>query len=448
MRSTSVVPFNLRSETLGFDTVKPWSSDALRLLFSVPRVFDPLAQAWNRRYPGTLSALERLTEMGFIVYQPRIVLDTLTGESVDRAGRPVPRYRTTARGVELLRRLREDSRELAEEFPKTSPTNRLGVLELIEAANVSVKAAPYGVSGEFLRAASRLSERSCRWWVARLVEKGYLRRLPFQVADRREVLPGHWRATRVLSRQMLEICKQQLPGVSASMVEEYRLRRTRFLDDVDPRRIGLSGATDYDHDLQTQNLIAELLRSPRFRSDGLFGVEPAFKLGVDTSTHPWRFGGEEDFVIYQPDTQFRESGSEGWVRTVLEYERRQTRRDGWFHIERFCGWLRESVGGWETVYLRFVVDSEQRARSYAELLAAYADWVTKHPAYAPTQKVTLFVTSSKRIREADDPLHSDIWWRVGMPTGDGQAVLHPHRDSPYDRYFRVASRGVQIGPDN
>lgn len=444
--TSSVVPFELRSETLGFDSTRPWSADALRLLFGVPRVFEPLARAWDRRRPGTLKALERLTDMGFVAYQDRIIANTVTGEVVERASRPVPRYRLTAAGDRLLRDIRSDSRALIRALPKTTPANRAGVLRLLEAADVSVSAAPHGLSGVYLRQAAGLSERTCRWWVSELIRKGLLRELPERVADAREVVPAHWRATRVLASHLREICRQrELPGAGMSLVEEYRLNRSRFLDDIVLARVGLSGATDYDHDIHTQEVLAALTRSERFLAGGLFDVEPSFRLSIDTQARPWRFDIAGDYgLVYQPDAQFREETPQGLARTVLEYERHQTRRDGWNHIERFCGWLSQAVSPYETVFLRFVVDSDNRARSYAELLAAYRDWLDRNPHLRPRQQVTLFVTSRQRIEKGEDPLHSDLWWRVRLHSGDGVAVLHPDRDTPYDAYFRVAAAGDQL----
>jgi len=45
-----------RSETFGFDKGESWASDALRLLYSVPRAYQPLIESWNLRNPGTLKA--------------------------------------------------------------------------------------------------------------------------------------------------------------------------------------------------------------------------------------------------------------------------------------------------------------------------------------------------------------------------------------------------------
>ncbi len=440
----SSVPFSLRGETLGFGQPDVWAKPALYLLFSVPRVYAPFASAWDKRVPGTLKALKKLTDMGFVQYQEPIIMNTITGEHADAPSRAVDRYRTTAAGKRLLESIEHDSGALQEFTPKTSPENRLGVQNILTQGDVEINKAPNGVSTAYLSSASGLAARTARWWIQRLTERSYLRKLDDKAADTRVVIPGHWRATRLLARHVIDVTGElELFHADSSLRSELRLDRTRFLEDIDPSRVGLGGATDYDHDIETQRAIIELLRSPRFIAKGVFSVEPSFNIRIDSSTQPWEFNKKENknsrTVAYQPDAIFKEHSTSGVRRAVLEYERFQTRRDGWAHIERFMGWAHMSVLVFEPIVLRFVVASTPRARSYTELVEAYYDWIQENNAYRPTHQISLEVASLQDLQDAADPLEPRVWSRLQLPRfegpGDPIPVLHSDKYSPYDQYF-------------
>ena len=53
--------------------------------FSTLHVFEPLAQAWEEHNPGTLSALERLTDLGFVTLQKPVTVDTRLQGQTDTA---------------------------------------------------------------------------------------------------------------------------------------------------------------------------------------------------------------------------------------------------------------------------------------------------------------------------------------------------------------------------
>lgn len=439
--ATTQIPLRLRGETLGFDHPDPWALGALHLLFATPRVFLPLAVAWDRRNPGTRKALSRLTDMGFVAYQPGIVMDTLNGTSAEKAGRKVDRFRITAKGRRLLEAIEEDSGVLQEFTPKTSPQNRLGVQRILESANVESAKAPDGVSLAYMGSRSGLVGRTCRWWVGWLAERGYIRKLDHRVADVREVIPPHWRATRLLARQVADIIAERaLPLATESLKTQFRLGRSRFLADIDPSRVGLSGATDYDHDVGTQRVLAELLRSPRFVSNGRLEIEPRMAVPTDKTVVPWQMiQGASQTIQYQPDALHYENGDHGKMRSIIEYERYQTRRDGWAHIERFLGWVSTSVFPFESVTLRFVVASKPRSRSYTELIEAYGDWLLTHNEHRPTHNVRLEVAAFSDLQAASDPLDPRVWSRLSVPRYQGEgrpvAVLHAPSHTPYDTYF-------------
>lgn len=438
--TTELHPFHRRAETLGFDTTEPWSFEAVRLVCTTPRAYAPLVEAWDRHRPGTLRALRRLVADGWVAHQRGVIVDTRTGELAPHPGPPVARYRTTAKGRRLLDAATEDLRTLEAAFPKAGSDNLAAVLTILEWCDLEGSHARYGLSGAYSANVAGMNARTGRWWINHLTDGGYLRRLERTYADVREVVPEHWRITRGLCRQLREV-------ISAfdhppSLITEFRLNRDRFLDDIDPARVGISGATDFDHDVEAQRIISALIDSPHCAHDGRFVVEPRYHLPLVRGAVARYEIGAEGFVYYQPDAEIREIDEDGAARrSIIEYERYQSRRDGWDHIERFCGYLHTKALPFETAVLRFVVDSPQRVRSYVELIEAYADHLIDSPERRPAQRTWLAVSSVDRVLGAPDALDWGVWHRIELPSAEEGTPLapvhHGKTRSPYDDYFRT-----------
>lgn len=425
-----------RGQTFGYES-QPWAHDAFALLFAVPRAYEPLVRAWDFRFPGTRKAIDRLTQDGFLKYQPELVVDLRTRQVSSKSASAVARYRATAKGKRLSDAAEEDIRVLHDEFPKLTAASGPRVRQLLAAYVLEPPHSRVGISAPHATAVSGLPERSGRWWTQRLLERGLLSELPHKASDIRQVAPAHWRVTRELARQLREVAQAFPNSAIASLTDEYRLNRTRFLDDIDPARVGITGTTDFDHDIECQLVIAALLKSPRCLPTGVFKVEPRISLPVDPSTDPWEFPGDGD-VFYQPDAELRETSSTGVAsRSVVEYERFQSRRDAWSHIERFLGWVHLKAHQNEPVVLRFVVDTEPRVRSYVSLIEAFADYCLDFPERLPVNNVVLAVSSVTRVLESSDPLADDSWFRITLPQRadtERRPVLH-QGNSPYDDYF-------------
>lgn len=430
--------FAARVETFGLDTPSPWALPALRLLFNAPRAYGPLVDAWEGAHPGTRKALDRLVGLGLVSYQPGVLVDTRTGEPATVASRRVPRYRTTAKGARLVAAVAEDSRVLEDLFPRTGTGNVDGVSRLLAAFDLQDSHAKFGLSAQHATSLSGLPNANVKWWIRALKEKKYLRELPEKHADVREVIPEHWRISRPLCRQLSEVLTA-FPSAPQTLRVEFRLSRSRFLPDIDPARVGISGATDYDHDVECQRVLGAFLRSPSAVPEGIFVVEPKFTIPTDTTARPWQFTTHgTGQVFYQPDAQLRERAGGKVVRSLLEYERFQSRRDAWNHIQRFLGYLSTAALPFEAAVLRFVVDTTARERAYVELIEAFSDYALDHPGEMPANPVTLAVSSVERVVTAEDPLSDSCWFRIVVPTGAdtaGRPVLHAAEDSPYDDYF-------------
>jgi|GEM_PF-6271510 len=434
--------FAARAETFGLDKGPSWALSAFRLVFQAPRVYAPLVDAWEHRFPGTRAALDRLVASGFVAFQPPVLVDTRTGLPAARATAPVARYRTTARGRRLLSDFAEDSRALEDAFPKAGAENLPGVVRLLEECSVTGGDAEVGLSCPFASELSGLDERAGRWWVTHLTRHGYLRRLPGLVSDVREVIPAHWRVTRLLCRQ-LDLALGAFSADADALRYEFRLRRSKFLGDIDSARVGVAGATDFDHDVRTQEVIAGLVRSPQVLAGGILAVEPRFFLPTDTTVHPWEFrpsGARRTF--YQPDAELRSRARTGGVaRVAVEYERRQSRRDAWAHVERFLGWVATHASPTEPVELRFVVEGGRRKTSYSELIEAFADYVYTYPERGVPNPTVLAVGRAEELLAAEDALHPTLWREVTLPNGGADTERRPalHRvgdpQGPYATYF-------------
>jgi hypothetical protein len=428
--------FRHRAETFGFDTPSPWSFHALRLLLSTPRLYAPLVDAWELHHPGTKQALARMVKAGFVAHQAPVIIDTRTGDLARQEGQRLERYRLSAKGRRLYDALSDDLRVLEDTFSNLTELNTKDVARLLSAFYLEGSHAKLGMSAPAAISMTNLPARTGRWWVTRLQKTGHLTRLPNRLADTREVVPAHWRATRLLCRQLRDVLEAFHPAPD-TVARAWRLNRTRFLSDVDPARIGISGATDFDHDVEAQRVLADLLRSPAARIDGQFVLEPRLALPVDTSSDPWSFrAGSEDTVFYQPDAELREVRDGRVWRTVVEYERYQSRRDAWSHIERMLGYLSTSALPFESAVLRFVLDGEPRMRSYVKLIEGFAAYALQSPEAMPANRVILMVSSSARLAAAADPLDDFAWFRIPIatPAEAGVPRLHPVKDSPYDEF--------------
>jgi hypothetical protein len=440
--------FLQRAETFGLDTERPWAMDALRLIFSVPRAYADLVAAWEHRFPGTRRALDRLVELGFVAYQPGVIIDTVTGDTAAASSRVVARWRMTSKGRRMKDSFVEDLRTFEAEFPRTKEVTITKVVRFYSAFDLAGSHAKYGMSVKHALALSGMEARLGRWWLARFLERGWIVEIPDRYADVREVVPEHWRVTRSLCRQ-LDAVIGSFPTAPDSLRVELRLKRSRFLDDIDPARVGLTGATDFDHDVCAQQIVAAMLRSERCAAGGMFAVEPRLSLPMDQHHRPWRFvqeneGASTSVLSYQPDAiltaQEEVDGKIVNRRVVVEYERFQSRRDAWSHIERFLGWLHTRTLPFEQAVLCFIVDSEPRKRTYVELIEAFCDHALDHPEMMVANPVVLAVAVVDKVVGAADALNVKEWSRIALPRAGGtdtagSPVLHAPEASPYDAYF-------------
>ena len=428
-------------ETFGFDNDDPWALDTLRLLFSTPRAFKPLVSSWQERNPWTSRALARLVDAGFADYQEPLIVDLRTGKRATRPTRSVTRWRITNRGRRHLDRYLDDPATFLVDYRNTHDPE--DVVALLGAFDLTKADAQYGISAQHATELAGIDARKARRWIDTWENDKMITKLDVKLADTREVVPAHWRVNRQLCRQLRRVLKAyRLEHIGAP----WRLAREKFLDDIDPARFGMTGASDYEHDIETQRIVADLIRSPRFVDSAVFGTEPRFVMPttvLNGGVRAFDADGESQ-LFYQPDAELRATdeidGRRIVRRVYLEYERFQSRRDAWSHLERFLGHLHLRALPFEHAALLFVVETERRLSSYVELIEAFVDHLIEHPERNVANPVMLCVSSSERVAAASDPLNLATWNRIAVPSAPAETTLAPHlhtpTSSPYGLYFQ------------
>ena len=247
---------------------------------------------------------------GFVAYQPGSSSTPAPGRpraSAHAAGAAVPHDQqgcpADRRGV---------SRTCASSrTPSPAPRhgNIAGVVQLLQAFNLEDSHAKFGLVRARTRGRSARTAAVQREVVdppaprRRLPARarGEVRRRP---GGRARALAGHPGAVP----QLGEVVDAFDTGPDVAARSSSGCVAARFLGDIDPARVGISGATDFDHDVECQRILAALLRRRTCAADGIFAVEPRFSLPLDTSTRPWSFaaGAAGSSLSYQPDAELRE----------------------------------------------------------------------------------------------------------------------------------------------
>ncbi len=431
-----------RRETFGFETTQPWALDALRLVCNTPRVYPDLLQAWERCHPGSTAAVTRLTTGGFIDYQPAVIVNTITKQPAARTTPPSSRYRLTTKGRAALERWTEDIRYFDREFPYAKPANAPSVVKFVAEFNLQAAAGKVGMSLSGAVAQSGIAESAGKWWLKRLVTLKYLKLRPEKVADVRKVVPEHWRVNSKLRLQLKDTL-EEFGEQWGHLVDDLQAHtRKAALQDVDPAQITLMGASSYTHDVNAASIAGALVESPLFTPGTFFRLEGVHNLGVHTDTYPWVFDtAGSNSTGYQPDVELRATEPSGMSRRVaVEYERYQSRADGWEHLEKFLGWVHLTSGPDEVNDCLFVVDTDRRLAAYLPVLEAFVTWVDENPLRAPRALMRVGITTESDLKAAADPLDVSSWTHLVIEPGEDtqrSPVLH--------RTKRKASKKLAVG---
>ena len=174
-----------------------------------------------------------------------------------------------------------------------------------------------------------LPRRTAYFWCHKLVDAGYLRVLPQRAPDAKDAIPAHWRVTRGPATQMKTAMQEfpqwkflsQEPTWPLPLPQRHRVTRCPLA--AEPTSTMTS----------SPNTMADMLGSPTIATNAPIRLEPWHRLTVVDSERPWTFSANADHWGYQPDAMFNLRTTATFY--ALEYERLQSRRKAWGHIERF-----------------------------------------------------------------------------------------------------------------
>lgn len=434
----------IKSQTFDLDKNESSYLNVIKILYSCPRLYDDLVLSLESKEKGFTKTLVKLKSLGFVEYQPPVVVNTITGLSSASSGKPVKRFILSSKGRKALKKYEEDVAYFSIDFKKIDQSQTVKILELLKELRLEPPHSRYGLSVTHLTKLLDMPQRSIRWWIELLVNKGYVEELLDKYADTRALIPGHYRVTKKLSKQLELVVLSYPTDRNINLSKTLKIKRNKYLSDIKIARVGISGATDYDHDIDTQRILSKMVLSSSFVYKALLDIEPRITIPVKNEADYLVFNQKGGSVLfYQPDAIIKEKDSSSQlVKSVLEYERFQTRKDGWEHIEKFIGFIYINCLPFEKGVLRFVVDGKQRLNTYVKLIEAFTDSVMDNPELLPLNPISIKVTTLQDIEKSTDALTDDIWFSIDLPTGLS-SVSKPrvHKGvSPYSDYF---SRGRQ-----
>lgn len=441
----STSKFLSKSQIFDLDKTDSAYIPVLKVLFNTPRLYEELYTALSQKIPNFKKVTAKLIEQGFVDKQDPIIVNTITGVETNRVSKPVHRYLLTRFGRKKLTHYLEDPEFFSGDFKKVDIKQRSKVIELLSLLDLQPPHSRYGLSVNHIKALINLNPRTLRWWLDILIEKEMIHLLDDKYGDTRVLIPSHMRVNKNLARQ-LETVVETLGGErNLVLLKSLRSKRSKYLADIKVARVGINGATDYEHDIDTQRILAKFVLSDSFAMSNLFEIEPRVALKAEkNNSGDYVFTDSGSSVIfYQPDALFKEKNMNGsFAYSFLEYERFQTRRDGWDHIEKFVGFMYQKTLPFETGVLRFVVDGKNRERVYVKLIEAFTDSVLDNPSLLPSNPLSIQVTTIESVLKSKNPLVDGIWHSIDLPTAQSK-IQEPKLHSgtnPYSDYF---ARGRQ-----
>ena len=437
----------LDSKSQSFDLEKDKSDyiEVFKVLYATPRLYKDLYNALCQKIPSFKRIMLKLVEQGFVAFQEDIIFNTITGAQAQKASKPVTRFILTREGKKKLQKYVEDPAFFDIDFKKVDASQRNKVVKILTFLDLQPPHSRYGLSVNHLLDLVDFNSRTLRWWLELLVSKNFIQVLPEKFGDVRVVVPAHFRVSRELSRQ-LETAVNAIGGErNLVLLKTLKLKRSKYLNDIKVARVGINGATDYEHDVDTQVILAKFVLSGSLALSNIFDIEPRITLKAFKNT-----SGDYVFtengtsaVFYQPDALFKESQLTGsFAYSFLEYERFQTRKDGWEHIEKFIGFMSQKTLPFEQGILRFVVDGKNRQRVYVKLIEAFTDSVLDNYSLLPKNPLTIKVSTMQAVLNSSNAIKDDIWYSIDLPSGQSespQPKLHSG-SNPYSDYF---ARGRQ-----
>jgi hypothetical protein len=426
-----------KSYTIRVEDIDSWEYPIIKLLYSFPRIYQPLIDSLEVVHPGLSKYLSKLKKLGFLDYQKGIIYNSRTDKKVDRKNKPQMRFRLTNKGKSFLLDIKNDSRILTDHYPKIKERNINNIINFLSILNLDDNISNQGLSLSYISKKLNIPIKNVRYWTDIFSKKGYIKLLPNKISDVREIIPAHYRVNKKFTKHLKHIINNLDNGEIYK--KELKLDRKKYLLNINPSRIGITGATDYDHDIEVQKVLSKFILSPNIINPMNISAEPKFKIKID------KLNGKivcvdnsSKYLYYQPDALFNERIDEMKYYSILEFERFQNRRDGWLHIEKFLAYIHQNIYIFEGSIIRFVVSSEKRLKSYVDLLEGFAHYISENQIQAPNNKIILSVTSFDRINNSINSLDSNNWFWIEINADKSdkkEIIIHDENNTPYKSYF-------------
>jgi len=423
--------------TIGIEKIDSWEYPIIKLLFSFPRIYEPLIDSLDIVYPGLNKYLAKLKKIGFLDYQKGIIYNSRIDKKVDKKIKPQRRFRLTNKGKSFLENIKIDSRILTDYYPKIKIRNINNIINFLDILNLDDNISNQGISLSFISKKLNIPIKNVRYWTGIFSKKGFIKLLPNKISDAREIIPAHYRVNNKFTKHLKYILKNLENG--ELFITELKLDRRKYLSNINPARIGITGATDYDHDIEVQKVLAKLILSSNIINPMNIISEPKFKIKIDKINGKITcVDNSSNHIYYQPDAFYNEIIDNIKYYSILEYERFQNRRDGWLHIEKFLAYVHQNLYIFEGGIIRFVVSSEKRLKSYVDLLEGFTHYINENPKRMPNNNIIFSVTSTERIEKSKNALDSSNWFWIAInpeKSEKKEIIIHEENNTPYKSYF-------------
>ena len=192
-------------ESFGFENKDPWTLPIIKLMFSLPRLYKPLALSFEKVYPGTIKYLKFLVKLGFIEYQDDIIIDTKTGKVKNKQSKPQSRYKLSSKGITFHKLVESDIRHLSDKYPKMLARNYNNISKILIGLYLQDTHARFGISITHLAYLTKMPTKTVRYWVDVFIKDGYIRKLDRKVSDTRSVIPAHYRVNKLFVKNASSI---------------------------------------------------------------------------------------------------------------------------------------------------------------------------------------------------------------------------------------------------
>lgn len=153
-----------KSYTIRVEDIDSWEYPIIKLLYSFPRIYQPLIDSLEVVYPGLSKYLSKLIKLGFLDYQKGIIYNSRTDKKVDRKNKPQMRFRLTNKGKSFLLDIKNDSRIMTDQYPKIKERNINNIIKFLSMLNLDDNISNQGLSLSYISKKLNIPIKNVRYW--------------------------------------------------------------------------------------------------------------------------------------------------------------------------------------------------------------------------------------------------------------------------------------------